>query len=418
MQIWEEGYLSTRLSYVTMHTRMLLVLDGAALTAPDGSLDRAVILARVRAIVGGLPFFRLRLQRGVLGLTPPAWTPDETFDVARHVSFADGESTLGVDDLWGLTGVDDDPMPIGRPLWRFRFTRLVGGDVALGAVFHHASLDGQGVLKLLSSITDRQLDEPARTTADPFAAVRAARAFELPLLAFRQFRDRTDSPADAWRAFCAKPLARRARRLVARTLRPLLDRVRSSPRRMAERLPERRTAFVDVDSRSVTRRGAELGGTLSDLLIAGLISAVDRPGPVSVRFPVSGRPVDGERARNQVVDIRLHGSAASGMSALVPEIRAQVVARGTDASPAPHAREIGACTLLPWVSTPRYFAGALVKSVVPFSAGLGDDEASGGALLYNGRLAASVTMRADRDVQTVAATLGEVIAGAPAPTSV
>lgn len=81
MEIWEEGYLSQRHDFAAMHTQAVMVLDGAALRLPDGTLD----LDRLTSYIGALarrPTARLRLQRSLLGLTPPAWVPDEDFDLA------------------------------------------------------------------------------------------------------------------------------------------------------------------------------------------------------------------------------------------------------------------------------------------------------------------------------------------------
>lgn len=407
MQIWEEGYLSTRVAFEVMHTRMVLVLSGAGLRDPDGSLARDRIIAHVDALVRGQPHFRLRLQRSILGLTPPAWVPDERFDSARHLEFADTAPALDLDDLWGPSGLV--PMDPRHPLWRLRFIPLEDGRVVLGLVLHHASHDGQGALALLSALTDKAPETAPRDAADPFAGVRAARAIELPFLAARAFLAAHPRPRDAGRAFLAKPLQRRLRRLLARIARPALDVVRSGSARRARDLPPRRSAARSLDSRAVARRAGELGGTLSDLLIAAIIAGFAAPGTVALRFPVSSRRVAADRARNSVVDIRLTGSADAGLAALVPDLRAQVAARGV--APAVAARELGAATLLPWVSTPRWFAGAAVEEVIPFAAGLGRDELSAGAMFYNGLLTVSVTTQVATDAEAVVTAIAGALSG-------
>ncbi|MET0671889.1 MAG: glycosyltransferase, partial [Microbacterium pygmaeum] len=88
MQIWEEGYLSRRSSYEVMHLPYVLVLDGAPLRDMEGRIDRDRIRDYVARTLASTPTFRLRLQRPLLGLTPPAWVPDADFDLSRHLSFA------------------------------------------------------------------------------------------------------------------------------------------------------------------------------------------------------------------------------------------------------------------------------------------------------------------------------------------
>jgi hypothetical protein len=411
MEVWEEGYVSTKLSYELMHTKGLWVLEGAPLRGEDGRIDRERVLRYVAGIAGSSGFFRLRLQRGVLGLTPPAWVPATDFDVRHHVVFADEVATLASPDLWRLAGDEDGVMPIDRPLWRFRFTELDNGDVAMGSMFHHASFDGQSGMRMSSGYTAKSSDEPAGDPADPFAGRRAPRAVELPGLAFAAWTERRRRGTASGPR---KRLTRRIRRVGARILRPALDAVRSSPSRRARGLLERHTDWVQLDSRVVARRAGELGGTISDLLAAALIAANGSPDPVvNIRYPVSARAVGPNRPRNQVTDIELYGSAADEFPALVGSLHEQVAA--IDPShpfrDGERGRQIGYATLLPWVSSPRYFAGARIRAVIPFAAGLGTDDITAGAILYNGDLFIGVTMPLDRDVVTTTRRLADLLTG-------
>ena len=89
MQIWEEGYVSNHISFENMQVPGLFIVEGGPLLREDGTLDRAKIRAYVEATMASGAAFRLRLQRSFLGLTPPAWVPDEDFDLDRHIIFAD-----------------------------------------------------------------------------------------------------------------------------------------------------------------------------------------------------------------------------------------------------------------------------------------------------------------------------------------
>lgn len=410
MQIWEEGYVSTSTSFEVMHTKSIMLLDGASLRRPDGELDRERILRFLDAAIGGLEFFRLRLQRGVLGLTPPAWVPDDEFDLARHVRFTDGVRTLASARLWDLAGHADGVMPLRHPLWRLRFTALDDGRVAVGMTFHHASFDGMSGMKLFSAMS-RPSPELPDARENPFADVRPARAIELPLLAARGWLRRHDGAASAWRSYWSWKPTRRIRRLGGRILRPLRDRRSRDPGVRAAKLPPRHTDFRTIDAATAARTAAALGGTLSDLLVAATIRAYGDPGVVNLRYPVSARPVAADRPRNQVTDMQLFGTASLPLEELVPALRAQVVDRDLLAPPDVPGRQIGYATLLPWVSSPRYFCGALIEGIIPFAAGLGEDEITAGAILYNGRLSIGVTMQAHADVATVTEQLGRIMTG-------
>ena len=45
-----------------------------------------------------------------LGLTAPAWVPDEDYDIAEHVHFADGTDDLTPESIKRLAGVNRPPL--------------------------------------------------------------------------------------------------------------------------------------------------------------------------------------------------------------------------------------------------------------------------------------------------------------------
>jgi hypothetical protein len=405
MQIWEEGYVYNSISFEVMHTQMIFILEGAPLRRPDGQLDRDRILSYLETVCGSVEFFRLRLQRGVLGLTPPAWVPDERFDIARHVSFSDQVAGVTSPELWALSGLTDGVMPIDHPLWRVRVTELDNGDVALGSIFHHASLDGLGAMKMLATMTQKSTENPDSGVRDPFAEVRAARGVELPLLAARAWLRGQSGFAGGWRDYWSKPFHRRVRRVGARLLRPSRDRALRSSNARERQIPARHSAFRTLDGQRVAQRAGELGGTVSDLLVASVIGAYDGvETEVSMRFPVSQRSVGKEKARNQVRDMELRGNTRDGLRTRMSSLRAQIAQRDSTSAFTFGAggKQIGYATVIPWVSRPRYFSGARVTAVVPFPASLGTDELSAGAILYDGMMTVTVTMQARSDVDAVA----------------
>jgi diacylglycerol O-acyltransferase len=414
LQIWEEGYVKNQIVFEAMHTQMVMVLEGAPLRRPDGSLDRERIIGYVEDATKGIEMFRFRLMRGVLGLTPPAWVPDDAFDIRRHVLFADGASELSSETLPVLTSLSMEPMSKRHPLWRFRITELVNGDVAIGAVFHHVAADGLAAMKIMASITDNTPERVERPAAGVLDGVRAPTGpAALPGIALQKWFDSQESFAAGWRAYWSRPFHRRIRRVGGRLLRPIRDVIANRPSGRTRELPPRRSDFVDLDSARVAQRADSLGGTLTDLLLSAAMRASWGDPRVRLRMPVSLRGSAGEdTARNRVRDIEIHGSALAPLASLVASVRTQVEDRESyRESDLPPGRQIGYVTVLPWRSRPRYFGGARIKQLVPFPASLPRDELSAGGVLYDGRLLVTVTMQADGDPTAAVTRMAEDLLG-------
>ncbi|KAA9132921.1 wax ester/triacylglycerol synthase domain-containing protein [Microbacterium caowuchunii] len=400
MQIWEEGYVSNSVSFENMHTPSLFIVQGSPVVRADGTIDRARVRAMVAATVASLPDFRLRMRRSLLGLTPPAWVPDERFDLDRHLVFADEPVEFATADLRALSGAGDPVLSISHPLWRMRFTALAEGPLAVGLTLHHASTDGMSGMRLLSSITQSTAETPTGAAIDPFAGVRAARAWELPLLALGQWRRRARESGSLWRAYWSRPVTRRLRRVAARVLLPLRYR-RGGERARAAALPPRRSAYRRIEAATAGKRARTLGGTLSDLQVSAMIAAW--PGAervVRLRFPVSFHDPAAPHIRNHVRDMEVSGDADADLAATVASVHAQVAARDAADPPSLVSGEpIGYSTLLPWVSRPRYFCGGEITEIVPFPASLGRDRLAAASIMYRGNLYVGATMPVAYDVE-------------------
>lgn len=416
MQIWEEGYVSNHISYENMHTPGLFIVEGAPLRGPDGRVDKAKVRAYVDSVIASAPHFRLRLQRSMFGLTPPAWVPDTAFDLSRHIVFSDDIVDVKTADLRRLAGAYGGLMPINHPLWRVHVTELADGDVAVGAVLHHASLDGMSGMKLLAGMHQKTPDGPLPLAHDPFALERAPSAWQLPLLAFRQWRERQGSMSEAWRDYWSKPFIRRARRVAARILLPMRF-GRGGERARSAMLPPVHADYRRLDAAAVSRRARELGGSLSDLQVSAVIGAWDgEERLVRLRFPVSFHSLDTPHIRNHVRDMEVSGDADADIADIVASVTAQVGRRdaffaGEEAPGFP----IGYSTLLPWLSRPAYFCGGEVRAIVPFPASLGTDELAAAGLIYNGSLFVGANMPIQRDARAVVGRIYELMTGMSDP---
>jgi diacylglycerol O-acyltransferase len=415
IQIWEEGYISTRIAHETMHIPSNFIVDGAALRLPDGTLDRVRILAYIEGVFAATATYRLRLKRSFLGLTPPAWVPDDQFDLSRHVIFSDEIVDLATADLRHLGGQDDGLMSLDHPLWRVRITELVDGRVAIGMISHHAVADGLSGMKLSASLFHKKPDDPIPAPSDPFADRRAPGTVELPWLALRQWWARQPSLGAAWKAYWAKPFIRRVRRVGARMLIPLRY-GRGGESARAAALPPRFSSYRVMPAAQANGRARAFGGTLSDLLLAAMVGAWNGPErEVRARFPVSYHNPNEPHIRNHVRDMEISANADDDLRTTMATIRAQVDARDEPRPDGwtPPGTPIGYSTLLPWVTRTAYFCGAPVVAVTPFPASVGADRLAAAGMLYDGSLFIGATMQVESDVDRVVGRMYEIMSGEP-----
>ena len=412
LQIWEEGYVARRRAYEEMHLPSMLLVEGAPLRGDDGRLDRARILTYVEAVIGSNPRFRVRLQRPFLGLTPPAWVPDDRFDVSRHLRFSDEVIDIATADLRRLGGADDGLMPIDHPLWRLRITELADGRVAIGMVTHHVTNDGLGAMKTMSDMCQKEPGRALPDPSNPFAAERAAKTIELPGLALLRWWKRQPTLGAAWTSYWSRPITKRARRALARVVVPIRYNSRRPDARTS--LPARHSSFRIMEASAATRYARELGGTISDLLLAAMLTAWKGPeSEIKARFPVSLRTAEQSHIRNHVRDMEIRVATDLDLAAVISTIREQVDTRDErDAAwSASLGTTIGYATFLPWVSTPRYFAGARVVGVTPTPASLATDQLSALGILYDGKIFIGATMPVERDVEATTGRMYELMTG-------
>ncbi|QAY74695.1 hypothetical protein ET445_16490 [Agromyces protaetiae] len=418
MQIWEEGYLNRRSNYEDMHLPNVSVYEGGPMRQEDGKLDRIKILAYLEAVYGNNPAYRLRLQRSALGLTSPAWVPDEDFDLSRHVLFADSAVDYATADLRKLAGEGDGAMPIEHPLWRIRVTELTDGRVAIGSIGHHSTSDGLTGMRTMSALNQKSPDAPVPAPIDPFAGLRAPGAWELPGLALRQWWAALPEPKlrNGWRAYWAKPVHRRARRVVARNLLPYrFDRGDRRAQAVRAALPPRHSAYRRLDAAAVGRNARRLGGTMSDLLISSIIGAWEGPERiVRLRFPVSFHAVGEPKTRNNVRDMLITGDADAALEVTMPSVHAQVADRDRawDGHEVP-GYPIGYGTLLPYLSRPGYFCGGELLEMTPFPASLPTDQLAAAAIMYNGSLFVGANMPVTADVERTIDRIAELMSPPP-----
>ena len=406
--MWEEGYVADPATFAMMHTQAVVILEGGPLRRVEGALDRESIRRRIEVATASLRESRSRLMRSTLGLTPPAWVPDATFDIDRHVRFSDDVLSVTSANLPRLTGLTRGALSLRHPLWRMTLTELDDGDVALGVVMHHVVGDALFTLRMLSALTAKTVDHDVRI---PIAAATVGRpprmGGELPWLALRAWAAAQPSLRAGWRAYWSTPLGRRVRRAGGRMLRPLRTARAHSRGDGFASLPARHADFRTMSRADVSRAASDLGCTMSDLLIASVIrSAPGTDREVGLRIPIAVRRTTTDGARNSVVDLEVRGLRDRSPRELAAAVRSQLPARPGDApAPAGHSgtpRPIGYVTLIPWLSQPRYFGAARVKEIIAFPTGLASDELSTQAIMYDDKVTFVATAQRRTDVSSIA----------------
>ncbi|QAY69512.1 wax ester/triacylglycerol synthase domain-containing protein [Xylanimonas protaetiae] len=347
-----------------------LLLDGGPFRTPSGGLDRDLVLRSLARGLGSAPELLRRLRPAPLGLTTPAWVPDDDVDVAAHVRFhpdvvaADGPELPRL-----LAGRLNAPLDPRRPLWNTVVAEVDDGRVAVAWRIQHAVGDGLYGMRLLDAITDPDAPPVTRTHRPPRSGG------ELLLVAWSQWRRHQTGFTGAWHEYWRKPFRRRLRRWGGRLVRPLRNRAIEARGLAATLVPGRRYAFTVHDLRSVTRRAHALGGSVHDLTVALALVALDRvqrdPAGPRLGVPISHRSARGDR-RNHVRMTVVGIPAGSTLEDAVPLVHAAVAAAAATA-PAPTTTAPGAAaprthhgyaSFVPWQPRPRRLGPALVEGAV------------------------------------------------------
>lgn len=418
MRILDEKHAWTSIAFTAAHVGAVFVVEGAGLLTPDGTLDRPRILAGLDAAVGRLADLTKRMLASPLGLTAPAWVPDEKYDVTRHVTFSDEVAELSGDTLVTLTGLDGPPLPTDRPLWAFTVTRLTTGEVALAVRLHHVMGDAKWLFETLTLITD---ENPDAAVSAPVRAKDVARGprtrWAIPAHAGLAWLREQPSLAAGWHEYWRKPFVKRARRMGGRNIRPVKEWTIRRKNLAAIYLPPTTCTFVTVPLEAATAAATAAGGSVNDLLVASTLRAVDDDDRgLDLWVPVSRREKGDRVVRNHVLMTRVHAEPGATLGEVVKSVRGQIrrFVVGIQGEPLPEGRRIGYATYVPWSSSERYLLGSRITGFVAVPATDRTDELNTFALSYDGVLSVTVSGRAELDVAGSADRIRAMLIGEPA----
>lgn len=140
-----------------MNIALIGVVEGAALTGPDGAVAMDRIRSFLQARLPRAPMLLRVLRPTRVGQGPPAWIDASRFDIAEHVVLAPADRPLRSqeDFLNWCARRSVVPLDRSRPLWRLDVVPgLPSGEVGLVLVLHHVVADGLRGVALATSLLD------------------------------------------------------------------------------------------------------------------------------------------------------------------------------------------------------------------------------------------------------------------------
>ncbi|HEX6312643.1 MAG TPA: wax ester/triacylglycerol synthase family O-acyltransferase [Acidimicrobiia bacterium] len=263
-----------------MHVGALSVFEGSSFFDDAGHFRLADVRELVASRLHLIPRFRKRLRHVPGDLGRPIWVDDDRFDIGYHVRLTALPTPGTRAQLVALTErIQAGLLDRSRPLWELWFVEgLEDGNVALIQKTHHALVDGVSGVDVATVLLDFA-PEPTVLEAPewrPEAAPSGER------LAFDTIVERLTEPAEIARSLRrAVRGPRRALRQVSdvgRSIASLVDRNAIAPRTSLNRRigRNRRFELVRVSLDDVKDIRVRLGGTVNDVVLAGIAGGLAR----------------------------------------------------------------------------------------------------------------------------------------------
>jgi diacylglycerol O-acyltransferase / wax synthase len=240
-----------------------------------------------RALVS-IPRLRQRVVGAPLRIVPPEFADDPTLDLEAHVQVVavpEPGDDRAVLDLAGALA--ERPLDRARPLWEFTVIEgLTEGRSALLQKVHHTITDGVGGLKLSLALVDFERDPD---TVEPAAAIEAPATPATPLsTARRAVVDAAHRSIDvAWRSVgtaghvVTHPTevpsrAGDAARMITSLHRQAFVTQGARSDVMDDRSLRRHFEILEVPFGPLRAAATKLGGSINDVFVTGLASALGR----------------------------------------------------------------------------------------------------------------------------------------------
>ncbi len=307
-----------RLEY-PMHVGAVSVFEGEPFFDERGRFKIHDVRDLVTSRMPLLPRFRKKLMSVPYDQGRPIWVDDANFDITYHVRHTALPKPGTWEQLVSLaTRIEETVLDRDRPLWELWFVEgLEGGKVGLVQKTHHALVDGVSGVDVATILLDVTPDyQPP--VIDEWVPERAPVPSQLLV---DSLRERVTEPAEMVRSVRGalrgpqRALARASR--VGRAMSTLATRDAVAPATSlnARSGRYRRLAVVRVPLDDVKQVRRSLGGTINDVVLAGVGGGLER------LLTSRGEDVDGMRLRVfcpvSVRDDREKGTLGNKVSGMV-----------------------------------------------------------------------------------------------------
>lgn len=257
----------------------VLLLDGT----PDLDTLTRVFDRASRAI----PRLRQRVRANPFSIAPPRWEIDPNFDLRYHVRSAGVTGNGSVRDLLDMAApIAMQGFDRARPLWEATVVNgMADGHGAIILKIHHSITDGVGGVELMMEILDLTPDAPERELGEepPIHVMNQAERF---IDAFVHETRRTTSTMggaaqrglDALRSIREDPVGayNAATEMIGSISHLLQPESRPLSLIAGERSLSSTLDVLSMPLDSAKAAGRRLGGSINDVFLAGIISALDR----------------------------------------------------------------------------------------------------------------------------------------------
>jgi diacylglycerol O-acyltransferase / wax synthase len=307
-----------------------------------GEHDVNALRTHVEPRLAALPRLRERLVAAPLGIAPPAWAPQEDFELDSHVrdgGRADDRAQLER----AVARLMEERLDRERPLWSIDVVALGEDRTALVLRLHHCMADGATAMRILRRLV---FDHDAPETPEPAALSPAAGPSRSILLAdaLRWRAARIARGVRNRRGAATDDGGRSRERRLAALRRELSPEGRPSPLARPAG-PRRQVAFSSfpLDDIKAVGHAAPERATVNDVVLAAVAGALRRwlahigaeAGQLRVKVPVSLHAADEPETANRdsfmVVQLPLDApDPVARLCAIAAETRERKAAHDAD----------------------------------------------------------------------------------------
>ncbi len=276
----DRSFLDLESPNTHMHVAGVFVFEGEALRGPEGGIDDDRLRDYVASRLHRIPRYRQRLA-WIPVEQHPIWVDDDRFNLHYHIRHTALPPPGDARQLKRLCGrIVSQQLDRGKPLWEIWVVEGLAQDrFALITKTHHCMVDGISGSELLQELLEPRPEKDFEP-ASPWLPNRAPGALRLLRDSLERRLEAPALIARAAREYAAEPesVGEQLRSAVdwlrentLRTLRP------ASPTPFNEAIgPHRRFDWLAMDLAEPRRIKRVLGGTLNDVVLAGVAGAVGR----------------------------------------------------------------------------------------------------------------------------------------------